>query len=178
MTPFLSPSSRVGPAVGALWLAGALLLAGCKTTDGSKPSKPAPLGASDITELHLLAAASAISLDDQGHVAGFPVRVYASSPASPETVPIVKGTLDILMFDGTVTPATVAASQPLRAWSFTADQLRARARVTTVGTSYLLTLLWGEQRPTEDRITVVGRYNHPQGVKLYSALATVFVQNR
>jgi hypothetical protein len=156
-------------------LCAALILTGCQPS-APKPPRPVTLGNNDINELHLLTSAAAVSLDGQGLAAGFAIRVYASSPASAETVPIARGTLDILMYDGVVPPAAIATNTPLQTWSFTADQLRASARVSAVGTSYPLTLRWLDKKPTLDRITVLACYRDPRNVNIYSALATVFVQ--
>jgi hypothetical protein len=132
----------------------------------------------DITELHMITSPAAVNFGGTTGPAGFAARVYASSPQSPKTVPMARGTLEIQMYDGVVTAATGASARPLKVWTFSGEALRSRAKVSSVGTSYLLTLLWAESKPTHDRITIVACLNTEPQTKIYSAAAIIFVSAR
>ena len=159
----------------ACGLAGAVL--GCQSA-GRKPASPSVSPRGEITEIHLLSSPAAVNFEAAGGAAGFAVRIYASNPSSPKTVPIRAGTLEILMFDGAVPARALSQAKPLRVWSYPAGSLQAHARTSPVGISYPLTALWGEAKPAQDRITVAACYTAPQGTKIYSAAAIIFVSTR
>ena len=152
-------------------------LLGCHSAE-PKSAGPVPGGDGPLTEIHLLSSPAAVNFESLGGAAGFAVRIYASDARHPKTVPIRAGTLEILMFDGILTSATASSAKPLRVWTYPADALAPSARMTSVGTCYLLTALFGEIKPIQDRITVLACYTAPQGAKIYSAPAILFVSAR
>lgn len=158
----------------ALLLLVSLLVVGCQSSK-PKSGRRLPSPTTELSELHLLSALAAVSPEGGGGSTGFAVRIYASSQKSAKTVPIGGGTVEILMFDGIVPSQSGTIPKPLRVWNYTARELAAYGKVGPVGASYSVTLPWGEAKPTQDRITVVACYTSPQGKKLYSAPATVFV---
>jgi hypothetical protein len=167
-----------GPMSWGALLCVALAMAGCQSTK-PKPTRPAAVtGGDDIAEIHLLSSPAAVNFDSAGGAAGFAVRVFASSPRSAKTVAIGKGSVEIQMFDGVVSGATASSAKPLRVWSFTAEELRPYLRQSAIGSSYTLTLLWGQDKPTQNRITIVAGLSSPRGRKIYSALTTIFVSVR
>ena len=56
----------------------------------------------ELTELNVLTAPVGLDLDGRPGIDGFSVRVYGNIASNPKPVPIVSGTLEVLMFDGTV----------------------------------------------------------------------------
>lgn len=128
----------------------AILLTGCQSTD--RP-KRAP-GGTEIDSLNVLTFPVAVNLDEQPGSDGFAIKLYAGNIRHAKTRPIQTGTLDILLYDGALTrPDT----EPLKTWTFTAEQLRTYQINATIGTGYQLALRWGKDRPTQARFSVVTR---------------------
>ncbi len=100
------------------------------------------------------------------------------SSQPPKALPIARGTLELLMYDGLLKLGGSESQKPLRTWSYTADELKDYAYKTVIGTSYGLTPLWGDAKPTENRITVIARYTSPEGVKISSAPSVISVPAR
>jgi hypothetical protein len=147
------------------------MLAGCATTTAtpSSPStgaKPASSGKGrdGIDELHLFGIPVALNLDGLQGADGIGVRVYASSAARAQGLPIRRGTLEILMFDGALGTATdPGALKPRQVWSFPAADLKGYTATTSIGTGYQFALRWGTSRPTRDNVSILARYRPPDG---------------
>ncbi len=155
-----------------LWLA-AGLLTGCATTGpGSRSSR------NRIDEINLLCAPAAINFDGVPGADGLSLRIYASNSQQPKSQGIARGTLEILLFDGLAKDVDLQTGKPLRVWSYPAAELAGFAQKTSIGLSYVLTPLWGTQRPPRAWVTVVARYLPPEGGPLYSGPATVFVSTQ
>jgi hypothetical protein len=106
---------------------------------------------------------------------GVSLRIYAGNPREPKRLPIKAGTLEVLIFDGVVGADQVETAKPVHVWSYPAETLAEYAQKTSIGMSYVLTPTWGADKPTRNRATVVARYLSPQGRKVYSGPASVFV---
>ncbi len=161
----------LGLAVVCLALA---MLSGCasgqKAAPGAKTGPNAP-----FDQLQLLCAPVTLDFDQTPGPDGFALRVYAVSTRQSKAVPITKGTLEILMFDGLLKGGGPDSPKPLRTWSYTAQELKGYAYKTAIGTSYGLTPLWGDAKPVQSRITVIARYTSPDGGKLRSAPSVISV---
>jgi hypothetical protein len=145
-------------------------------SDGPRrPSGPPAATKGPVEQLHLLTGPAALDLDQVPGPDGFAARVYASSGQTSATVVLSQGTLEILMFDGLLKDTNAAAATPLRVWTFPAGQLRKYEQRTSVGVAYVLTLLWGESRPTQSRVTVAARYLPAKGPPLSSGASTISV---
>ena len=142
-------------------------------------SRPAgqggPAGSSrkSIDQIHLLLTSVALNFDKIPGPDGFGVRVYAASHLSPAPLPIVTGTLEILMFDGPIATADIRSATPLHLWKHTALELANYFQKTSVGPSYRFTVIWGHDQPTRERITVVARYLSTDGRQIYSSPGTI-----
>ena len=86
-----------------------------------------------------------------------------------EATPIACGRLGIVMYDGTVKPAQMAAAKPLQTWVFDAQKLRALIQRTSIGAGYRFALAWGENKPTQNRVTIIARYLSENGAEVLSA---------
>lgn len=82
------------------------------------------------------------------------------------------------MFEGAVTDAAVREGKPRRVWKVTPEELKGLGAITSLGLGYPLTLRWGDDRPTGDRITVVARYVAPDGAAIFSAVSSIFLNSR
>lgn len=142
------------------------LVAGCA---GSKPAGSAKSPSGSIVELDLVTMPVAVAVDSSSKVDGVAIKVYAMDSEHPKTQPIRKGALDLLMFDGVKNDEFDNTNQCRHVWTFPGNQLPAYAIETTIGTGYLLSLGWGDDRPQTERITVIARYRPPQGRTIYSA---------
>jgi hypothetical protein len=158
-------------ALAALMLLSLLLGSpGCGTS--GPPAKPPPGGASAaprVDELNLVTMPVAVNLESKLGINGINVKVYASDYQRPKTQPVKDGTLEILMFEGLVGDSFDQTNRCRHLWSFQAWELAPYAVTTTVGTGYLFPLAWGKDQPRADKITVVARYQPPQGRTIYSA---------
>ncbi len=158
-------------ALAALALLSLLLgSSGCGTS--RPPAKRAPDNASSrprVDELNLVTMPVAVNLESKLGINGINVRVYAGDYQRPKTQPIKDGTLEILMFEGLVGDSFDQTNRCRHLWSFPAWELATYAVTTTVGTGYLFPLAWGKDQPRTDKITVVARYQPPQGPMIYSA---------
>ncbi len=96
---------------------------------------------------------------------GIGVRVFASTAAKAHGMPITQGTLEILMFDGTPAADDTVETKPRKIWTFNPGELRGYMATTSLGTGYQFALAWGEDRPTQSRVTVIARLILPkQGI--------------
>src|SRR4051812_14302058 len=120
---------------------------GCSSSE-RRTSLFAP-NSGEVTELNVLTAPVGLDLDGRPGIDGFSVRVYANIASNPKTVPIVSGTLEILMFDGTVYGRT-NVPPALRIWTFPADQLRNHEFTARIGVGYEFALPWGTNVPTRN----------------------------
>lgn len=147
------------------WLA-AVLQVGC----GSLGSAP---GANDIRELHLFGVPVAINLDPIPGPDGFAIRVFAGNGRAASGQRIEHGKLEILLFDGGLTEAERHTAEPLRTWEYTAAKLKAYVAKSSIGWGYRFAPQWGENRPTQDRITVIVRYVSPSGTVVSSSPSVI-----
>jgi len=149
------------------------LLLGCSGCVTSGPAaKPAPAGPSSgsrIDEINLVTMPVVVNLESKLGLNGVQVKIYAVDYKRPKTQPIRDGALEILMFEGLVGDSFDQTNLCRHLWSFLAPELPAYAATTAVGTGYLLPLAWGKDRPRADKITLVARYQPPQGPMIYSA---------
>jgi hypothetical protein len=144
-------------------------LAGCGTTGAGLGSAGKP-----VETLHLIGTSLAIDLDNKPGADGLGVRVYAGNQRSHEPVRIGTGTLELLLFDGAMRADEILSTEPMRAWSYDPAELRKHEQRTTVGVSYAFIPVWGDARPTSNRVTVVARYKRGQEVSaIYSAPVSV-----
>jgi len=148
-------------------------VAGC-ATDGGGLSRVTSGGPSQpVEQLHLLLTSMAVDVDGRPGPDGFGVRLYASHRRAKEATPIESGTLELMMFDGRLAGGELEAATPLKTWRFAAQELKARAQKTEIGTSYRFILSWGAQRPTKGTITIVARYEPLRGRPVRSGPGTI-----
>ena len=110
-----------------------------------------------------------MDFDRQTGPDGFVVRIFVSSHAKAKGLVVKGGTVDILMFDGARQEKMPPSGDPMRAWSFSAAQLKGYATVSSLGVGYQFSLRWGAEKPTQRLITIVARYTTPSGGAIYSA---------
>ena len=115
-----------------------------------------------------------LNLDHKPGVDGFSVKVYANDTRNPKTIPIQRGRLEIVMWDGSLFGLT-NVPPVLRTWSFDANQLAQYRAETGIGTGYEFSLLWGTNQPTKRLITVAARYTDPNGRVVTSRPSSVTV---
>ena len=140
-------------------------IVGCSSTDTTTKT--------GIDQLHLLVTSVALNVDDQPGPDGVGVRIYASRRERAEALPIASGTLDILMFDGNLPLDQLRSAQPRHTWSYPAEKLKPYIQKTTIGISYRFAALWGEDKPTADRVTFVARHTSPNAKQAYSAPSSI-----
>lgn len=149
-------------------------LSGC-VSDRPSPSRRPSNARGPVGQLHLLTGPTALNLDHVPGADGFAVRVYASSSKSAATVAITEGKLEILMFDGVLKAQEASVTKPLHVWSYPANELKTFMQRGAVGAVYVLTLPWGESKPSEERISVMARYHPVKGTPIDSGPSTISV---
>jgi hypothetical protein len=167
--------SRAG--LGRAWSAAALgfvatsllLAPGCATNGGGAATR------SPIDAIHLLTIPVAVNFDGAPGADGFAIKVYGSRANEPKPVPIPRGVIEILMFDGVVRSAELAELRPLRTWAFEGPVLRDRQYRTSIGVGYQFALAWGDAQPSQERITVLVRYRAPDGRVIPSLPSSISV---
>ncbi|HXG46163.1 MAG TPA: hypothetical protein VNO52_00940 [Methylomirabilota bacterium] len=152
----------------AAWGLVAGLGAGCVSGTGSGRG-----GGSPIQQLHLFSTPVAVDFDATPGADGFAVRIYATNGREAKGVPITRGQLDLLLYDGTPAETGLDAAKPLRVWSYPARDLKGNVARSPLGVGYRFALPWGEHRPTRDRVTLVARYVAPSGAVVRSAPTTI-----
>ena len=85
-----------------------------------------------------------------------------------EAIPITRGRLEIVMYDGALNPGEIAATKPLQTWVFEPKKLRELIQRTSIGSGYRFALAWGEKRPTKNRATILARYFSGNGAEVSS----------
>lgn len=148
-----------------LWLA----LLGCQSAG------PSADHGSAIREIHLVSMPVALNLDAVPGADGFAVKIFASDPKEPKPVAISGGTLDVLLYDGVIAGRPGDKVEPLRVWSYSSEDLRPYQFRRPIGVGYDFVLAWGENRPAQKKITVVGRYTAPGAAPIYSAPSSIVV---
>jgi hypothetical protein len=141
---------------------------GCAPTIGGSP--PAPVNSVD--RMDLFARPAALNWDDNPGPDGLEVRVHFYQRTQPLTV-TVRGTLELLLFEGKVTAPQILTEKPFHVWSFASEQHRKLLRRDTPGWCYALRLLWGRRIPKGSIVTVVGRYVPRDGRAVYSAPVSI-----
>ena len=119
-----------------------------------------------------------MDLDGEPGPDSFGLTLYASAGGAAKGVAITSGQLEILMFDGALTPERFAQTDttlPRRRWTFTSVDLKRSSLKTSLGLGYRLTPGWGDTPPRRDAITVVVRYLPIRGSAIVSAPVTIAV---
>ncbi len=156
----------VWPALLGTWLA-LVLCAGC-TTDSARAGSPA---AAAIHELNVLSMPVALNLDGKPGADGIAIKVFASNQDEPKAVPIRKGHLEIVAYDGNLD--TAPGAKPFHTWRFSAADLAGYEFTTALGTGYNLVLSWAPQQLTRERVVVIARYLPPKGPPVVSAPSSI-----
>ena len=145
----------------------AVALCGC-VTDRQPPRGASP---SSIDELNLLGLPVAVNLDGRPGADGVVVKLFATSRSGSRAMPLRSGTLELIAYEGTPSPAALPA--PFHRWTFTPSEL-ARIEFTTVlGTGYRLVLSWMPRLLPSDRVTVIARYHPHKGKPVTSAPSSI-----
>ena len=140
----------------------------------SSPDSEQPQMSRDaIAELHLFGNPLALNLDGLPGPDGIGVRIYASTAAKAQGIPIRDGQMDILMFDG-----GGGSGEPRKTWSFEPASLKNYATKGSLGVGYEFALPWGTNRPVESRVTVVARLRLPRGRTITSDTSSISVSVR
>ena len=145
------------------------LAAGCATGPGRQ---------SGIDALHVFSAPVAIDLDGLPGPDGFGLTLYASKAARTKGVPITRGRLEILMFDGVLPADAPTDAQPRRTWTFTTADLKKHAFRSSLGTGYRFTPRWADTPPLGNNITILTRLVSSPQTSVQSAPTTIAVTTK
>lgn len=130
-------------------------------------------GRSNVASLHLFAAPAALNLDPEPGADAIGLRLFASGRSAARGIVIGNGTLEIVMYDGSVSEAALASTPPRKVWKFSAQELRPFAATSSLGTGYQLALSWGTAVPRQSSASVIARYRDPAGREISSMLNTI-----
>jgi hypothetical protein len=141
----------------AAGLLAALAAGGC----GPSAVQP-PRPTTQVQWVRLHVSPSPVNLDETPGPDGLLAQVFFYQARQPEPV-TVRGTLEVLLYDGRYSPASQPATAPLHTWTFTGEQLDRRI-IRWMGLwGYAFTLPWGADKPTSGAVTVLARYRAGQG---------------
>ena len=138
---------------------------------GTACSTLSTASANRIAYLHLLVPPTALDLDLRPGADAVAVKLFATSPRSPRPVPIQRGTIEFLAYEGT--PYQIQTNQPFHRWTFTASQLRTYQIQTAIGPGYELILSWGRKVIRSRFLTILARYHTPNGKIITSPPSTL-----
>ena len=155
----------------------AMIPAGCSTKPGQPVANTRPVRG-PIGEIHLFGVPVALDLDGRPGPDAIGVRLYANPSDRARGMPIKDGTIEVLMFDGTVGPESMDRVKPLRVWTFTALQLAPFVTETSLGTGYQLGLAWEDNRPRGNAVTVVARYRSASGAMMLSTASSISIDGK
>jgi hypothetical protein len=151
----------------------ALLAAGCPQDTKPKVDPPSQVAAVDHIDLWVPNAVA--NLDGEPDPDGVKITMMFYRDEKPQSV-AVGGTVEVMLFEGTVARRDLAATSPFHVWSFSGSQMkRYLTRIYGVW-AYSMTLTWGDQVPSggrSNRITLVARYRPPRGEPVWSQVGYV-----
>jgi len=167
-----------------LFIPGVLLLlaaGGCGEAVGGGGYPPgAPERVQAVDEIMLMTSPLVVSFDGALQPNGFTAGVWFFDNSRGAMTPptLVRGGVEILMYDGIVPAGALRSARPLHVWEFPGDQLSQHVgKHIRNGWGYSFQLRWGGDVPTQDRITVVARYlGGPRPVE--SAPSSVIVREK
>ena len=165
------PPRRAGGCSLVLLLA---LVSGCGTTGGGSRSTSRSSG-EGVSEFHVVTFPVALNLDARPGPDGFALKLFAVGPRDPKSVRLPGGTVELSLYDGLVTGGETNPPAPLRSWTFTPAQLKQFEQEAVIGVHYQFTLRWNSPGPTQERVTVMGRYHEPGGRVVAAAPSVVSV---
>ena len=134
-------------------------------------------GAEAVDQIRLVALPVALNLDRRPGTDGFGVKIYGLSQSHAKPQPIRQGAIEILMYDGLL-PSGTNVVEPLCTWSYPAAELRQYELKSTIGLAYQLAPRWGDKRPTQNRITVMGRYKRDADAVVESAPSVITIPSQ
>jgi hypothetical protein len=134
-------------------------------------------GSGEVVQVNIITSPVGLDLNGKPGLDGFSAKLYANSARNPKPVPIRSGTIEIVMFDGTLFGRT-NLPPALATWTFPAAELRPGEFTAGIGTGYNLILPWGTNRPTQRMVTVGARYTSPSGLVITSSPSSVTVIDR
>lgn len=159
--------SRSAQAIGLLVL---LAITGC--APHAKGVGPEML--ERVDRLDLWAGAMASDLDGRPGADGISLRLTLFQATGGKIiVGAPAGNVEILLYDGSVDYRSLGETEPFASWLFTPGQMRAFLGRFYGLWCYEMTLPWADKAPTLPSVTVVARYQRPDGSFLYSAPATI-----
>jgi hypothetical protein len=168
----MSFASRTARCCLAGLMALATTLAGCPP-QADRPDPPPEVQRIDHVDLWVPNAPS--NLDSEPGVDGVNVTLMFYRDEKAQSVG-VGGTLELMIFEGTVKLEEVQTAAPFHTWTLTGKQLRRYlGRIYGVW-AYSLTLTWGDQIPSggaTDRISIVARYKPASGRAVWSRVGYV-----
>ncbi|HNU98348.1 MAG: hypothetical protein KA191_03415 [Verrucomicrobia bacterium] len=145
----------------------AVALCGCVTNSKT----PRAASSSAIDELNLLGLPVAVNLDRRPGADGVVVKLFATSRSSPRAMPLRSGTLELIAYEGTPSPA--ALPMPFHRWTFTPAELAHNEFTTVLGTGYRLVLSWMPRSLPSDRVTIIARYHPHKAEPVTSAPSSI-----
>ena len=128
-------------------------------------------GSGQVGEIHLFGFSKA--LRGPRGIDGVGIQVFASEPGVAHGIPILRGRLEILLFDRGDSGLNPRIEKPLKVWGFDATQLEAFRTTTVIGEGYPLELRWNEDRPKSKAVTLLARYSSPGKEEIYSTPITI-----
>jgi len=98
------------------------------------------------------------------------VFLYRNSQTKPVSVTNVKGTLDLMLYNGNGRHANLERVKPLHVWTYLPPELK-KAEGKMLGQKcFILQLPWGKDVPSQKIITVRAKYTSEKQQTIFSKL--------
>ena len=144
---------------------------GCEPPGMVSRTMPPPVADIDQLDLHLLSI-SAVNWDDQPGPDGVRLRLFCWQYQQPLPV-MVKGTMEVMVFEGSLSASTIDKAKPFHVWKLTAEDLSTFAGRSTVGWCYAMQLAWDKDVPKAGKITLLARFISATGVQTFSVPVSI-----
>ncbi len=169
----------MGRGVLGMLTAAVALAAGCASPGarGGPAGVPRPVHAPDAINVQLTPPAP-VNWNDEPGPDGLQVRVFmfcVGPRGEVEAVPVA-GTFVFTLYGGAVKTEGLAEAEPLQAWTYGPEQLPGHLGQSYVGWGYAFSLGWGKEMPQTDRITLLARYDPPQGPPLVATPLSIVMR--
>lgn len=149
-------------------LAAGLALGGCDFNAPTPPSKshtpPEPVG--HVDRVSIFAMPTAVNLDEIPGPDGIRIQVYFYRV--DQDMPVtVKGTVEVLMYEGQLRAGDLLKSRPFFTWGLTPGSMVQNLYRSAYGWHYAFDLRW-DRPPQSSNVTIIARYTAPGEAPIYT----------
>ena len=148
---------------------------GCRTEIPGRPkAKAFSPGKGPVNSIRLFTLPMLFNLDGEPGPDAFKARVYAIRDSAPKPVPITKGTLEIIFFDGGLNSNQQVS--PRQSWSFSGADLDRYRIQTSIGFHYDFTLEIDQSKPLPGKVSIQAKFTPLDGTSIFAKPVSISVK--